>query len=351
MSVDPKEVCFTPGPRPLPRRQALRIAAAAGLGGVLVGGGLLELFRQRRLHRVEMTRLGMGTPISMAVVHPDPDVARQWVNAAFDQIERLESILSRYRPESPLSELNRAGQIGNPPRELAIVVERALHWASETGGAFDPTISSVLELHRRTSQTAAGPTSSELRAALEHVGWEEVRASATGIHLRPRMALTLDGIAKGFVVDEVVSELSRRGADQVLVEAGGDLATLSVGSAGSGWRIGIQDPLHPHQILGVIQQPREGAVASSSGAFETFAPGNPNHHLLDPRTGVSPERVKGVTVSAPTAMDADALATAVFVLGPERGVEFLDRVPGVEGMVIGGEGETWRSQGFERLLV
>jgi FAD:protein FMN transferase len=338
-------------PGMLGRRSFLRIAAAAGVGGAVVGGGLLEFLRQQRLHRVEVTRIGLGTPISMAVIHSDPETARQWVEAGFQEIERLESVLSRYRADSALAQLNRDGRLATPPQPLAEVLERALYWSAQTGGAFDPTIAPVLELHRRQARLGGGPTAQDLGAELARVGWEEVRRSASGIEFnRPDMALTLDGIAKGYVVDRVVAEFARWGADRVLVEAGGDLATLGVGSGGSGWQIGIQDPRDPGQTLGVLLQAGGGAVASSGGAFETFSPGSDTHHIVDPRTGRSPQGVRGVTVAAANAMDADALSTAVFVLGPEAGLELLDRIDDAEGMVVGPGGEIWQTKGFRRRL-
>ena len=331
------------------RREAIRIAAVAGLGLVFGAGVISDLLRRARLHRVGVTRVQMGTPVTITVVHPDAPVARSWVERTFDEIERLEAVLSRYRPESPLARLNRNGVIRDAPTELREVMHRALGWARTTEGAFDPTVAPLLALYENAAAEEALPPPQAVERAREALGWRAVRVSGGAISFgRPGMALTLDGIAKGYVVDRAVATLTAAGANRVIVDAGGDMAAGGGGGPEKDtWQVGLRDPHDARGTLGVVRLMGE-AVASSGDYLNTFTADRTVHHILDPRTGVSPLEVSGVTVLAPTAMDADALSTAIFVLGPEEGVALLDRLDRMEGLVVTKSGARWESKGFAR---
>lgn len=331
------------------RRKALKITAVAGLSLGLGGGVAAALWREAGLHRVRSTRIRMGTPVTLTVLHSDAASARELVERAFAEMERLEEILSRYRPHTPLSTLNREGVLHAPPEELERVLGRALELAERSGGAFDPTVAPVLEFHRRHAGSDLPPDQGELARARELVDFREVRREEGRIALlRPGMALTLDGIAKGFVVDRVVGVLVAGGAERVLVDAGGDMASSTGGSPGAPpWTVALQHPRDPGDTLGEVQL-QGGAVASSGDYVQRFSADGTLHHIIDPRTGVSPLESAGVSVLASTAMDADALSTAAFVLGPEGGTAFLEALPGVEGMVVTREGGTRTTSGFPR---
>ena len=310
---------------------------------------LAELTRRARLREVRVTRLQLGTSVSVAVLHPDPDVARIWVEETFAEMERLEAILSRYRPETPLSRLNRQGVLFDPPPELRRVVERALSWSRATEGAFDPTVGPLLALYEQTALGGAIPSPEAVAQVLQRTGWEGVKVDRTSIALdREGMSLTLDGIAKGYVVDQAVATLSGVGADRVIVDAGGDMASNGPGPEENAWRVGVQDPRGGRVgTLGVLRI-RGEAIATSGDYIHSFTQDLTHHHIVDPRTGASPLETSGVTVLAPSAMDADALSTAVFVLGPKEGIALLDAVDGMEGLVVTKRGAQHESRGFTR---
>jgi len=160
----------------------------------------------------------------------------------------------------------------------------------------------------------------------------------------------LDGIAKGYIVDRAVEVLRRRGADRVLVNAGGDMASAGEALGGAAWRIGLQDPRVPDGNLGVVQLQGE-SVATSGDYMQYLTPDMSLHHILDPRTGSSPGHTSGVSVVAPSAMAADALSTAALVLGPRAGIELLDRLDGIEGMIVMKDQAVLRSRGLGRYIV
>jgi thiamine biosynthesis lipoprotein len=162
---------------------------------------------------------------------------------------------------------------------------------------------------------------------------------------QPGINITVDGIAKGFVVDQTVAMLVRQGATQVMIGAGGDIAATDNGPFAEGWHIGVQDPRGEGGTLGTIRL-EGGAVASSGDYMQAFTRDRRFHHIVDPRTGFSPEHTSGVTVIAPTAMDADAISTASLVLGPAAGIALIERLPAVEGVIVTKTGEPFASKGF-----
>ncbi len=330
------------------RRQALRITAAAGVSLALGGGLAYELVRRARLHRASETRTQMGTLVTVTVLHPDADRARAMVSDAFLEIERLEALLSRHRADTPVGRLSREGIVRDAPPELTAVLGRALEYSALTGGAFDITVAPLLDVYRSRLGSGESLRPGEVEAALSLVDYRRVRMEGTVISLeRPGMAITLDGIAKGYVVDRAVARLAASGAERVLVEAGGDLATAGNGADEQDWRVAIQNPHDARGSLGVLHLRGEG-VASSGDYIQTFTEDRRLHHILDPRTGRSPEHTSGVTVVARTAMDADALSTSAFVMGPEEGLALLEGLDGVEGLIVTKDGTELATRGFER---
>jgi thiamine biosynthesis lipoprotein len=336
----------------LPRRDALRITAVAGISLALGGGLVGELLRQARLHRSRVTRTQLGTLVTITVIHPEAETARAMVDEAFGEIERLEGILSRHRPDTPLALLNREGRVTGVPPELGQVVKRALEYGALTDGAFDVTVGPLMALYAShfAEGDGAPPPDAEVAAALSRVDYRSVRVGPEGIVLeRPGASLTLDGIAKGYVVDRAVSTLVDAGAGRVIVAASGDMAAGGVPGVEEAWQIGVQDP-RSAGTLGVLEL-RGECVASSGDYMQAYTRDLRHHHILDPRTGRSPDSTAGVTVVAPTAMDADALSTAAFVLGPEEGLALLERLEAVEGLIVTKDQRQLRTSGFARYIV
>ena len=333
----------------LPRRQVLRITAAVGASAIL-GGGLLRAAIERvGLHRVRQTRTQMGTLVTITAVHPEAEAARAMVADTFDEIERLEGLLSRHRAGTPVWRLNETGVVRAPPREVLEVVRTGLDYSTLTGGAFDMTIAPLLNLYNSSfSATGAAPPREEVRRALALVGFQHVQVSDREIAFeKPGMAVTLDGIAKGFIVDRAVEVLRRHGATRVLVDAGGDMASAGESLGGDPWRIGLQDPRVASGTVGVLQL-RGESVATSGDYMQYLTADMSLHHILDPRTGWSPTHTSGVSVVAPSAMAADALSTATLVLGPREGMDLLDRLDGIEGMIVTKDQTILRSRGLSR---
>jgi thiamine biosynthesis lipoprotein len=329
------------------RRDALRITAVVGVGAAISAAAVRELIERALLQRVSVTRTQLGTAVTVTVMHPDAAEGRAFVDAAFTEVERLEAILSRYRATSPVAALNRDGIVRGAPVELTEVVARALDYARLSDGAFDVTVAPVLNLYVSRFAHGTLPSDAEVDAAHALVGWRDLHVDGSTIALgRPGMAITLDAIAKGFVVDRGVAALVERGAERIIVQASGDMH--AAGADDEPWNVAIQDPHDMRGTLGVVAL--RGSIASSGDYMQAFTPDRNLNHIIDPRTGRSPLHSSGTTVLAPTAMDADAASTSAFVLGPEAGVAFLDRLEGIEGVVVDKAGGRFMSKGFGREL-
>lgn len=340
--------------RKITRREALRITAVGG--AALAFGGVLtrEVLRRAGLYRVTDTRPRLGTLVTITAVHSDAEAARGMVRAAFAEIERLEGVLSRHAYGTPMARLNASGVLDDAPGELIEVLARAREIHGLSGGAFDPTVLPLLRVFERHAERGALPGDAEVERALALVGFDAVEiepadpgTGGTGsVRLtRPGSALTLDGIAKGYVVDRTVEVLTATEAERVMVDAGGDMASGGAGVADEPWSIAIQHPDDPARPVGHVRLAGQ-AVATSGDYMQAFTQDRHHHHILDPRTGHSPTHTSSVTVVAGAAMDADALSTALLVLGPEAGLKLLERVPSAEGLLVGKDGTLHASRGF-----
>lgn len=300
------------------RREALRITAVAGVSTAM-GGGLLAAFvREARLHRVRETRSAMGTVVTLTVLHPERAAAAAMVRRAFEEMARLESVLTRHHADGAVYRLNLEGELLDAPVEVIEVLTAARTVSEWSDGAFDVTALPLLEVLERSFAERGGPPSdAEVAAAGALVGYQRVQVDGHTIKLRPGTRVTLDGIAKGYIVDRTRDLLREMGAERVLVDAGGDMAATNAAGTGSPWTIAIQNPdaAAPADLVHLV----DGSVATSGDYMRTFTNDRRHHHILDPRSGRSAAGTTSVSVLHRSAIWADALSTAYMVLGPDAG--------------------------------
>lgn len=328
----------------LTRRQFIRITASAGV--LLAGGlGLANSLSSHRVESVQVTRLLLGSIANLTIISDDPDQARAVINAAFDRMVALEDVLSHYRPHSQLSQLNASGQLADAHPALLEVLTSALDCSHLTGGAFDISIEPVHRLYREYARAGALPPEDVVRKARQLVDYRQVQIDGSIVRLgKTGMALTFDGIAKGYIVDQGVAVLAEHGFGNVLVELGGDLHTL--GDTGQRpWQIAIRESDATTESQRLVAQVR-GALATSGDYLNTFTADRRLHHILDPHSGISPSQLASASVLAPTTCDADALSTALLVLGATNGLALIDRLPGTEALVITKHGAIHKTSGF-----
>jgi thiamine biosynthesis lipoprotein len=310
-------------------------------------------------HKLTQIRPAMGSFVSICALHQSHDLAEHAIGTAFDEMDRLIGLLNRFDTASALSALNDTGRIDDAPAELTDIVGRSLAFGRLTGGAFDITVKPIIDLFRHpvTYAPRTPPDETQLRDALELVGPQHVLVGEHGVRLqRSGMGLTLDGIAKGYVVDGVAATLKAQGASRFLINAGGDIRTGGDRGDESPWTIAVRDPdaVTPSwdsdawdgAVVPDTIRLADGAVATS-GSYEVYFDSERlSHHIVRGGTGCSPNEALSVTVTAPTTMEADALATAVFVLGPAQGTYLIERTRGCECLVIDRHGHQIRSRGW-----
>lgn len=314
------------------------VSALLALGFESAEPGLQESIRlDPRTWRVWSVRPSMGTVVSVVVLHSCAGEAEDAIEAAFLEMSRLAGILDRHDPTSPVAQLNSAGRLRDAPPELAEVVGRALHYHRLTRGAFDVTVMPLVDLLR---STGGEPTPAERAEAAELVGAERLRLAGRRLSFdRAGMGVTLDGIAKGYVVDGMAGTLTRHGMRRFLINAGGDIRASGGKEGGRPWTIGVRDPSNPDGLLEVVSL-TDGAVATSGNYEKLFA------HIVDAEAGRSARCSASVSVSAREAMAADALATAVFVMGPVAGCALAGSLPACECLVVDDAGRTANSPGW-----
>jgi thiamine biosynthesis lipoprotein len=331
----------------LSRRQFLKITAIssafAGLGAL----GIDALHDDLQIRRVQTTRLLLGTVANITLITDRTHDAEAAIEAAFFNMTALERVMSRFQPDSQLSHINASGEVRDPHPALVDVLRQAVYYGDLTGGAFDVTIEPVLALYRGYARTGQLPPPEEIDRQRALVNYHDLVIGAEHIRLRqPGMAITLDGIAKGYIIDQGAGELRRRGFGEVLVELGGDMQAW--GSAGDRpWQIGLQSPRKTMaDQTRRVTHIQDCALATSGDYMQPFTPDFRLHHILNPRTGASSPELSSASVIAPTACDADALATAAMVLGADKVTQLLITLPDTAGAFVDKAGRWHQTPNF-----
>ena len=294
----------------------------------------------------------MGTLWTIEVHAPDAD---HLLDAAFAEVRRLDGLLSTYRADSEWSRVNlEAGKhwtaVSDESRAL---LERAFRVSRASGGAFDPTVGALVSVWGFKHGDHRIPDEATLAAARTRVGWQAVELDpGKGIRFtKPGLQLDPGAFAKGYAVDRALEVLRRMGADAARVDAGGNQGVIGRSPTGGPWPFGVRHPRQEGEILGVV--PLESGGISTSGDYERgfWRDGVRYGHIVDPRSGRPVRDVLAVTVVAPDAETADALSTALFVLGFEQGERMLEGFPGCHALFVkAGQGPgtfTWTaSRGF-----
>jgi len=308
-----------------------------------------------RLHaggeELRRSRLIMGTVVEIMASGEDPAVLDTAVEAAFSEMERLDRLFSRYNPDSEITRLSHSHNGGEVSPETAEVLTLGLEIARKSAGAFDMTLGRLKVLWALDEEAPEVPSPAEIATALSGIGPEALTWQRQQLRKQsPQLQLDLGGIAKGYAVDRAVAILRQHGVISAAVNAGGDMYLLGQRTQRP-WRIGIQ---HPRKQQGVLErvQISDRAVVTS-GDYERFfeQDGVRYHHIFDPQTGMPARKCQSVTIVTDSVALGDALATAVFVLGPVAGLRFLQQFPQAEGLVIAADGSRHVSPGWENYQV
>jgi thiamine biosynthesis lipoprotein len=318
-------------PAKFTRRRALRVVAA--LGGLgFAGAGLRALAPAPRLYRWQGEV--MGAPAEIALWGANENLSRAMFRKVESEIARLHRIVSLADANSEISRLNREGVISGASPELRELITLARNLGDLSDGAFDITVQPLWRMYeaRFWSRADDAPDFEARARDLAHalVDYREISLDGADIAFaRKNMAITLNGVAQGFVTDRVADLLRGEGFDAAFVDLG-EMRALGRHPDGRPWRVAMREPSGG---LGAREVELDnGALAVSGGYGTTFEPTGRHHHLFDPATGASASAFLDVAVLAPRATIADGLSTAIYVAGPERAARLLAAYPGARAL-------------------
>ncbi|MCF8031461.1 MAG: FAD:protein FMN transferase [Desulfarculaceae bacterium] len=333
-------------PRKLHRRSFLQMTGAAALGAAalpLVSPAIGLAKVTRELSAAQQTRMMMGTLVSVTVLDASQAKAQEAMEAAFTAMGRLTPVFDRHRPVGPVAAFNAEGRLSDLEPRLKQVMDLCATVQQATDGAFDPSVAPVVDAMAASFAQGHKPNRASLDQALKAVGG--VAYDGRSLRLTKENAgLTLDGVAKGYIVDEGLRAAAKAGARHVLINAGGDVGVLG-DQGGKPWRVAVADPNAPTKPKMVLSMTR-GALATSGDYEVYFDRERLYHHIVRPDTGRSPGSAHSVSVRAPQAALADALATACFVMPPAQATKFLNARPRLEGLILTRFGQRYQTKGF-----
>jgi thiamine biosynthesis lipoprotein len=306
---------------------------------------------------IERVKLAMGSDVRLSAWTADEPLALSAFEEVFFEIERLESLMSTWRDDSDVARLNAAAGVRPVPvsPETRNVLLLARQASELTSGKFDITFAALSDLWRFDhDQDNRIPDPDDIRARLPLIDYRAVEVdprAGTAFITRPGIRVHLGGIGKGYAVDRAADILRRRGLNDFMIQAGGDLY-VSGRRGDRHWRLAIRDPRGPADQSFAALELSNGTF-STSGDYERafLKDGQRYHHILDPDTGEPARGCRSVTLVSPRAVFADALATGVFVLGPVEGMALIERLPDVEGVIVSDKNDVLVSSGLRDELI
>ncbi len=323
-----------------------------GFGLVLLTVFLAGLFAIRqynlyRNHLEKQIRFMMDTYVTVYTIGPKAKAVPA-INAALDRMQTVDAKFNSRNPDSPVYAFNDRN-VPITDREILEVVSLALQIAKDTDGAFDITIEPLIELWGFYGDSPRLPEPEEIRNCLKQVGYANLVLSDTQLQKKKAgVRIDLGAIAKGYAIGQAAKVLRDQGVASALIDAGGDIYALGE-KAGELWKVGIRNP-RGDKILGYLEV--EDLAVMGSGNYERFfeQDGKRYHHIFDPKTGYPAAGLSGTTLVHPDPMVADAWNTAIFVLGPEKGLALVERIPGMEALMVTTAGKLVYSSGLAHAL-
>lgn len=282
------------------------------------------------------TQFIMGTLVEITVSQSDPDIIQTATTQAFDEMKRIEQLMSTYLPDSEISQINRAaGKEAIPVSpEVEEVLREGIYWSEQSGGTFDITVEPLVQLWDFDGEKEIIPGEKTLRKTASLINYRNIEIKDHTVRLTRRgMAINVGGLAKGYAVDRAISIL-RGMVPSGIVNAGGDLYAFGQKTRQTPWTIGLQHPRKPQDLLASFAVKNQAVATSGDYQRYFLKDGVRYHHIFDPQTGRPARGMISATVITTEVMDADALATAVFVMGPDQAIEWVDSMENVEAMLV-----------------
>jgi len=315
----------------------------------LIFAGLwsLRIYNANRFHVEKETRFLMDTYVTIYALGPK-QITSKAINSVFNRMQEIDVKFNHLNPKSPVYDFNQKNKSLSDP-EIIDLVKIALEISKESGGAFDITVAPLVELWGFYSKEYYLPSRQQIKDCLLNVGYQHLSLEGGKLNKdNAGVMIDLGGIAKGYALSEAVKVLKSQGVNSALIDAGGDVFAL--GKKGKKqWKVGIKDP-RGEGVLGYVEV--DDLAVVGSGDYERFfiKDGKRYHHIFNPKTGYSTEGVISVTIIYADPVLAQTLAKIPFVIGAKRGLEMLNKIPGLEVIIITSSGEKLYSSGLKHIL-
>jgi len=294
----------------------------------------------------------MGSRFDITVVAQNENEGNQYIDDAVSEITRIEKMISSWDSTSETSEIIKYAGIKpvKVDKELFDLIERAIKISELTDGAFDISYASMDKIWKYDGSMKSLPTEEEISNSIQKVGYKNIildQAKQTVFLKNPGMRIGFGAIGKGYAADKAKQHLISKGVKAGIMNASGDLCTWGTQPDGSSWMVGITNPLNKNKVFSWF--PLDNNAVVTSGNYEKYVVFNgvKYTHIIDPRTGWPAHGLTSVSIFAPKAELADALATSVFVMGRETGINFINQLPGVECVIIDDQGKIFKSENIK----
>ena len=294
----------------------------------------------------------LGSPFEITLVGKDTIEINKNIDLGIAEVKRIENLISDWIPTTPISEINR--NAGLKPikvdKELFDLVERAIKMSVITDGAFDISYASMDKIWKFDGSMKQMPSADAIKKSVAKVGYKNIildKAESTIFLKLDGMKLGLGGIGQGYIADKVKELLKSKGVVSGIINVSGDISTWGRLPNGDQWKIGIKNPMNKDKIFAMF--PLEDTAVETSGSYEKFVilNGVRYSHIIDTRTGYPAQGLVSVSVFAKTTEIADALATGVFVLGKDKGMELVNRLPGIGCIMVDDTGKVFSSKNID----
>jgi thiamine biosynthesis lipoprotein len=294
----------------------------------------------------------MGSRFDLTVVAKDSTDGKKYIETAIEEITRIEKLISSWDTNSQTSEINRNAGIKpvNVDKELFDLIERAIAISKLTDGAFDISYASMDRIWKFDGSMTKMPSKEEITASVEKVGYQNIvldKENYTVFLKLKGMKIGFGAIGKGYAADKAKQLLISKGVPSGIINASGDMNTWGKQPNGEDWTVAITNPMNKNKAFALLPL-KQGAVVTS-GDYEKFVMFDRVRyaHIINPKTGYPSKGIISVTVFAPTAELADALATSIFVMGKDVGLDRINQIPNVECIIIDTQGNIHQSQNIK----
>ncbi len=297
---------------------------------------------------VKRTQILLGTVVEIQVRNSDENKAEDAIKKAFAEVKRIDDLFTTYNEASPVWKINNSyDSIISVDSEIYSLIILCDSITKLSKGSFDVSLDNLTKAWGFYTDDPQLPTKVKIDSALLNSGWQKIILLGNNkIIKKENVGLNFGAIAKGYAVDKAIDVLKKYKIKKALVNAGGEISVI-----GNDWILGIQNPRDVNSVIKKLKL--NGNTVATSGDYEQYfeVDGNRYHHILDPKTGYPSKGLQSVTIINKSNTIADALATAVFVMGKENGIKLIESLDDTEAMIIDSNGKIFYSSGFKKYLI